>query len=165
MKADIHGQALVPVCVCEPRLCLIIDLFMPIFLLRKSRKAPKLNNCVLLWGFDNFESLSVVRAEWNSTTHTHTHWTHTQGPLLFAVMMCRRPPSRGGSRSAEGPTTEAFLLLYCFLPKKRSTKDCRSPLPDLSPAPLLADPPPAGKNKPAVGRSPPSPPFWRLAPE
>lgn len=113
---------------------------MPIMQRQESAKGPKnFHNCLLLWAF------SITVEPWSSAlsgvTKTHTH-THTQGSLLFAVMICPSVFHAAVQQESQRPAEDYFffltfpLLLYCFLPKKRgSTKDCRSPLPDLCSAP------------------------------
>lgn len=67
----------------------------------------------------------------------HTQWQ----VFLFHTGVYKESECRGRNE-------QVFLLLYCFLPKKRSTKDCGVPLPNLPSAPYR--PPPAVEKKPVV---------------
>lgn len=122
---------------------------------------------VYIWGLrgcDNGESEKWI-------THTHSHkrmcmHTHTQAYLLFAVMMCHMACSftmeRRGVRVKRTVLPRLFIVL--LLPpckkKKKKHKGPQSPFPSCFS--VSHRPPPAGKNRPAVGKS--SPPLWRQAP-
>lgn len=93
-------------------------------------KRLKTQYCNIALGLD-VERLGVNKQYFAVMQGHHTH-THT-GLVVSGYGSVTGPPSftleRRGSQRTEDSTTKAFffLLLYCFLPKKRSTKDGRDP--------------------------------------
>lgn len=82
--------------------------------------------------------ISALSANAHTHSHTHTHaftctHTHRPGGCLWLWSVTGPLLSHWSVGGVEEQRTQLpslfFLLLYCFLPKKRRTKDCRAPSP------------------------------------